>query len=365
MGDKGGSKIKFLLIIFLILFSTFHFDASLVSAISYSNDCRLNDILRCTLASYNKEPRVNGRVDISTLIDSLKEASINTYNFLIWHEPATDYDDFVKFLELALHEGIYVWVDITPPSEPPNPPPHGRDYISWAIDFANLSLKYPNFVAFTIDDFDSNLDFFTPAYVKRMRDAFKAINPKLAFIPTVYGGEQVSRHLTFKKFMETYGNYIDGILLPYINLDSLDDLPSILQTARNALGNEKILISFIYAASTSWHRTPPTLEYLRKAIMISYLYADGVMMYCLPLTPEQADYEEYKLVKEIYSHLSKWPSIDRRCLIDSFNYLFETYEMKLSDLSLEILRHRILISVLAVYSFIITFYAIKARKRRL
>jgi len=333
------------------------------SRVSYAEELGVSPILRNTLAAYDREPRVKDRVDIERLLNSLKEASINTYNFLIWHKPSTDYEDFVMFLEAALQEGIYVWVDITPPSEPPNPPPHGTDYVAWAVDFANLSLRFPNLVAFTIDDFDHNLEFFTPDYVKRMWEAFKAVNPRLAFIPTVYGGEQLARHLTYKEFVEKYGDYIDGILLPYRNLDSLDDLPEILKAAREALGNGKVLISFIYASSTSWRRSPPSLDYLRKAILISYLYADGVMMYCLPLVPEQGNFEEYQLIKEMYPLLSKWPNVDRTCLIDTFNYIAAGYEREILALRQEIFKLRLIISAVAVYAVIVTALLIKARRR--
>lgn len=312
------------------------------------------DILRNTLATYNNEPRVGGRVDISAIIKSLKELSANTYNFLIWHEPQTDYEDFISFLKATLSEDIYVWVDITPPSEPPNPPPYGTDYVAWAADFAKLSLKYPNFVAFTIDDFDGNLNFFTPSYVKKMRETYRAINPKLAFIPTVYGGEQISGFLSFKEFVNAYGEYIDGILLPYIDLDSLKNLPSILKAAREALGEEKILIAFIYAAPTSWHPAPPTLEYLEKAIWISYLYADGVMLYCLPLVQTQPNYEEYLLVRRIYAALSRWPKIDRRSLIETFDLLFETYEGRITNLKAEVDRLRYILYVTSAYGILVT-----------
>ena len=354
------------LMLSLVLFSA-AFAVSISAAISAASAqpaTERNNILRKTLATYDNEPRVNSRVDISAIISSLKDASANTYNFLIWHEPQTDYEDFVRFLEAALSEDIYVWVDITPPSEPPNPPPHGTDYVAWAVDFADLSLKYPNFVAFTIDDFEGNLDTFTPSYVKEMRDAYRAVNPNLAFIPTVYGGEQVPSFPSFREFVESYGEYIDGILLPYRDLDSLENLPTILEAAREALGEEKILISFIYAAPTSWHRNPPTLEYLQKAIWISYLYADGVMLYCLPLVPAQPNYEEYLLVKRVYPALSKWPQIDRRGLIETFNLLFEVYEDRITSLEAEKNRLRYGLYVAAAYGVLMTAAVVLERRRR-
>jgi len=313
--------------------------------------------LKNILAAYDNEPRSpsNNRVDIAKIIFSLKNASINTYNFLLWHAPKTDYEDFVSFLEAAYSAGIYVWADITPPSEPPYADPHGMDYVAWAKDFANLSLKYPNFVAFTIDDFDGNLKFFTPQYVKEMREAYQAINPALAFIPTVYGGEQISALPRFRDFIEVYGEYVDGILVPYIDLDSTGNLSKVLFSAREALG-DKILVAFIYAMPTSWHSDWPTIEYLAKALIISHLYADGVMVYCLPLIPEQSHYEEYLLVQKIFRIFSQQD--DRKQLIELFETVFSLHDAKIKDLEISINKLRFMFHIMVIYSILITIIAI-------
>jgi hypothetical protein len=310
--------------------------------------------LRDILAAYDNEPRnpSNNRVEVAKIISSLKNASINTYNFLLWHAPKTDYEDFISFLEAAYSAGIYVWADITPPSEPPHAEPHGMDYVAWAKDFANLSLKYPNFVAFTIDDFDGNLGFFTPQYVKEMREAYQAINPALAFIPTVYGGEQISTLPRFKDFIEAYGEYVDGILVPYIDLDSTENLPRVLSSAREALV-DKILVAFIYASPTSWHPGWPTIEYLAKALTISYLYADGVMAYLLPLIPEQSHYEEYLLVQKIFPIFSQRQD-DRKWLVESLEVVFSVYDVKIKDLGISVNKLQSMFYIMVVYSILIT-----------
>jgi len=310
--------------------------------------------LRNILAAYDNEPRnpSNNRVEVAKIISSLKNASINTYNFLLWHAPKTDYEDFISFLEAAYSAGIYVWADITPPSEPPHAEPHGMDYVAWAKDFANLSLRYPNFVAFTIDDFDGNLGFFTPQYVREMREAYQAINPTLAFIPTVYGGEQISAFPRFKDFIDAYGEYIDGILVPYIDLDSTENLPRVLSSAREALG-DKILVAFIYAAPTSWHSSWPTIEYLAKALTISYLYADGVMAYVLPLTPEQSHYEEYLLAQKIFRILSQRQD-DLKWLAESLEVVFGVYDAKIRDLEISVSKLQSTFYIMVVYSVLVT-----------
>jgi hypothetical protein len=226
------------------------------------------------------------------------------------------------------------------------------DYVAWAKDFANLSLKYPNFVAFTIDDFDGNLGFFTPQYVKEMREAYQAINPALAFIPTVYGGEQISTLPRFKDFIEAYGEYVDGILVPYIDLDSTENLPRVLSSAREALV-DKILVAFIYASPTSWHPGWPTIEYLAKALTISYLYADGVMAYLLPLIPEQSHYEEYLLVQKIFPIFSQRQD-DRKWLVESLEVVFSVYDVKIKDLGISVNKLQSMFYIMVVYSILIT-----------
>jgi len=125
------------------------------------------------LATYNAELRTKeGRVDVSSLIKVLLNLSANTYNFLIWHNPEYDFKDFIEFCEKANKCGLLVWADIVPPSEPPLPKPYLDDYVAWAKTFAEISLKYKCFVAFTIDDFEGNLRKFTRNYVEKMVNSF-------------------------------------------------------------------------------------------------------------------------------------------------------------------------------------------------
>ena len=162
------------------------------------------------LGDYNWEIRnSSGRIDVDKLVTQLKNASVNTYAFLIWHRD-TDYDDLKIFLPVAERAGIDVWVYLVSPSEcPPYSEPYKTDYITWARELANLSLQYPNLKAFAIDDFSHKLDFFSQSYVSRMMDAAHEINPKIAFLPVIYYYE--IRH----GLADAYGPYIDGIIFPY------------------------------------------------------------------------------------------------------------------------------------------------------
>ena len=56
--------------------------------------------------------------------------------------------------------------------------PFRLDYKQWAVEFAKLSVREPNLVAWSIDDFTHNLKVYTPLYVQEMLAASRRINPK-------------------------------------------------------------------------------------------------------------------------------------------------------------------------------------------
>src|SRR5690242_20242752 len=171
-------------------------------------------VLMGTRATYCSAPRkADGRVDVGKLIEELVEVGANTYSFCI-HAQATDWEDLKLMLPRAREKGIRVWVSIVPPSE--SPPrtkafaePFRLDYNRWGVEFANLSLRETNLVAWSIDDFTHNLQVYTPAYVASMLDAQRRINPRLAFVPCCY-------YPAIKpQFVINYCSMLDGILFPY------------------------------------------------------------------------------------------------------------------------------------------------------
>lgn len=140
-----------------------------------------------TLGTYATPPHLaNMELDAKKLIAELKDIHANTYNWLIWRDDASDLDALKQFLPLAKKVGLKVWVTLVPPSEPPPSQPFGLDYNKWASELAKLSKKEPNLVAWSIDDFVHNLDFFSPEYVKEFVSLAHAINPKLMFVPCCY-----------------------------------------------------------------------------------------------------------------------------------------------------------------------------------
>ncbi len=170
---------------------------------------------RIILGDYAGELRKpNGRVDIDLTIQRLKDAHINTYAFLLWHNPQYDYADFLLFLDAADKAGIDVMPYLVPPSESCQAVvPYGCDFSGWARDFATLSLQHKNLKAWSIDDFFGN---FTKAYVGGFIYEAYTINPKFAFYPIVY-------ERNFKSLSpDNFNNYIDGVIFPFFKREMVD-----------------------------------------------------------------------------------------------------------------------------------------------
>jgi len=122
------------------------------------------------------------RVDVGRLVRELVGLRVNTYSWLV-HDRDTDWQDFKLFLPLARAQGIKVWLTLVPPTEsPPNnkmfSEPFRLDYECWAVEIAKLSVTEPSLIAWSIDDFTQNVQFFTPeklrGIVKGARDQSKA-----------------------------------------------------------------------------------------------------------------------------------------------------------------------------------------------
>ncbi|HEY7119188.1 MAG TPA: hypothetical protein VH475_21545 [Tepidisphaeraceae bacterium] len=162
--------------------------------------------------------RPNGHIDIDANIQALKALNANTYFYLIWHA-ASDWDDLPAFASAAQREGIDVWVYIIPWSETPlvkkswgYSEPYRTDYVRWAQEIARLSLDHPNIVGYVIDDFYTNStqpDRFTPAYVRRMVNAAREINPRIRFYPLLYFQQP------WADFMSRFGDLVDGVVAAY------------------------------------------------------------------------------------------------------------------------------------------------------
>jgi len=206
------------------------------------------------LADYDMElRRPDGRVDVDAMVKRLKELGVNTYYWLIWHAP-TDWDDLQLFLPKAAEAGIEVWVYLVPPSESPPQQdsfpysePFRLDYNRWAEEIARLSLRHPNLTAWVIDDFNTNHQFFTPAYVGEMQARAHRINPRLAFLPLMYFYGAYSKNEIHRRFVEDYRAVIDGVVVAYpLNRDQIERAWAVLNDRAAAAPGE-----FVYPSDTS------------------------------------------------------------------------------------------------------------------
>ncbi len=256
-----------------------------------------------TRATYCRAPRkADARVDVDRLIAELADLHANTYSFCI-HGRSTDWDDLKLFLPRAREKGIRVWASIVPPSE--SPPrakayaePFRLDYVRWAVEFAKLSLRHTNLVAWSIDDFTHNLaKTYTPDYVRKMLDAAHAVNPRLAFVPCCYFPA------IKPAFVTNYCPLIDGFLFPYrhesvkANLQDPSLVEPELKQIKALSGPDFPVVLDIYATAHS-RLGATTPEYVEQAMIAGRRAADGVMIYCHQ--DPAKDPEKYQIIKRLF-----------------------------------------------------------------
>lgn len=264
-------------------------------------------VLMGTRATYCSAPRkTDGRVDVEKLVDELVEVGANTYSFCI-HAQRTDWDDLKLILPRTRAKGIRVWASIVPPSE--SPPrtkayaePFRLDYNQWAVEFAKLSLRETNLVAWSIDDFTHNLKVYTPAYVTNMLELQRRINPRLAFAPCCYFPAITPQ------FVTNYCSLIDGILFPYrhesagANLKDASLVETELNKIKELIGPWVPVILDIYASAHS-KLGATTPEYVKEAMIAGRRAANGVMIY--RHQDPKANAEKFEIVKELFNDWKK------------------------------------------------------------
>ena len=177
------------------------------------------------------------------------------------------------------------------------PEPFRLDYERWAVEFAKLSLKETNLVAWSIDDFTHNLNFYTTNYLGKVLEASHRINPKLAFVPCSYLPKITP------EFVKDYGPLIDGFLFPYrhesggANLKDPSLVEPELKKIKEMVGPAFPVILDIYATAHSrlGARTP---EYVEQAMIAGNRAADGVMIYCHQ--DPKSNSEKYLIIKRLF-----------------------------------------------------------------
>jgi hypothetical protein len=252
--------------------------------------------------TYNGEPRdKRGRVDIERLIAELKDIRANTYNWLVWHAE-TDWEDLRLFLPLARENGILVWVTLVPPTE--SPPrtklysePFRLDFERWGEEIARLSVRHPNLVAWSIDDFTHNLKVLNPERMRKICDKIRKINPKLAFAPCSYYSRITAA------FIRDYKGLIDGILFPYrhesagANLKDASLVVKEVKKIKGLAGASVPVIVDVYATKhSSLGKTTPA--YVKEVMVSARQCADGVHVYCHQNKKNAP--EKYGIIREIF-----------------------------------------------------------------
>lgn len=262
--------------------------------------------LKGTFGTYNAAPRTaDGRVGLDRLLAELATLRAHTYNWLVWHA-ASDWEDLQLFLPRAAEKGIKVWVSLVPPSE--SPPrtksfsePFRLDYDRWAMEIAKLSLAHPNLVAWSIDDFAHNLKVYPPEQVKRMLDAARTLNPRLAFVPCLYYRQCKA------EFARDYGPLLDGILFPYRNESGTQNLTdtaaveSEVAKLKELFGPGLPVFVDVYATKHS-RLNDSSPEYVEQVMQLGWRSADGVLIYCHQNPATQA--AKFAVIKNLFQDWS-------------------------------------------------------------
>lgn len=232
-----------------------------------------------SIGTFGRPPRfANNRIDVRTLLAEVVDIGANTYHWQI-STGENDFDDLKAFLPLAQQAGIKVWVTVMPPSLARTRPMYCINFERWAKDIATLSLQYPNLVAWSIDDFGHNPDFFSNYYMGLIIPAALNVNPKLAFIPCIYYGQSTP------VFVKRFKPFIDGVLFPFrnesveANLQTTSTVVAEIEKMREWYGPEIPIVLDVYASGHS-RLGQCTTEYVEAIVDAGLKAADGVHIFC-------------------------------------------------------------------------------------
>jgi hypothetical protein len=237
------------------------------------------------------------RTDIRKLLAALKTMGARDYLHLVWSKNLypDSWEDFKLLAPEFQKVGLRLWLYLVPPSEPPAPEPFGHDYVRWAGECAALAKEYPCVAGLCIDDFNGNVDKFTPAYCKDMMNAAHKIAPHLALLVTNYFGcyeDTMAEHVR--------AGAIDGVIFPYFLPQKNHSDPTLLlsqigtfrkwldeQTGLGGFSKKMPLVVMIYATKHSQSSDSPTSGFIQRCLEIGLEaagkgLADGVCTYCLP-----------------------------------------------------------------------------------
>jgi len=251
--------------------------------------------------------------------------AVKARGFNVWDQMAAggiwgdeQFASLERSIRAAGQVGLNVWATLSPPSGQEKiarmPEEERRQYyFTTAERFAHLAKKYPNFVAFTCDDFDYNFRFFTPEMLAEMARRWRAICPRLAFLPLLYY-KSIS-----EEFFATRGDSIDGVVFhfradsyPYAHIPAYDPknfdmygdvMRYELKRVRRIAGRHPVVCGiYIWYYESGWgvltpdEKNPAVEHIVRDAtqkIEIAHQFADGVRVYGLGV-----DHDAYRAMGE-------------------------------------------------------------------
>lgn len=261
-----------------------------------------------TYAGDMRQP--DGHLDCERLVAELGDMRATTYNFLI-SRGKNDWDDLHTFLPLAKQQGLRVWVTVLPPSESPPRTKHYSepfrlDYEKWASELADLSVREPALVAWSIDDFAYNASTFTPETMQKIIAAERGKNPKFAFVPCIYFKQATPA------FVAKYRDFFDGILFPYRSESTkpgFQDAKSVaaeVKTLKERCGADFPIIVDIYATRHS-QLGSSTPAYVEQVMNSAYPVADGVHIYRHQNKLDANERDKYDIIRRVMSSWSQSP----------------------------------------------------------
>ncbi len=260
---------------------------------------------RLVVAYAGMKYNLDGVPDIKEMVSRLKDLGVNCYAYLIYPHPAQDFAALPDFCSLAQSAGIEVWAYLVPPSEAPTVssknnsdqkyPPFGLDYVRWAKEIANISKSHANLTLWMIDDFDRNLNLFTPSYAQQVVNAAKAINQSLLFGAVIYHEDLKTINIS------AYAPIIQAVLWGYQDNAQLDpvygisasSLPIEINDYWKTFPNALVIPCIYFTPHSSWSGRKASASYLQDALSKAITDAGIVFVYTTP-SPGTPNYDIVK-----------------------------------------------------------------------
>ena len=150
-------------------------------------------------------------------------------------------------------------------------------------------------MAWSIDDYTHNLNYFTPERMRRILAPVRKISPALAFVPCTYFPKVTRR------FADDYRGLVDGLLFPYrhesanANLTDAGLVEEEVKKIKSIVGPSLPVIVDVYATAHS-RLGSSTPEYVRAVMIAGKRCADGVHVYC----HQNPKSEKYRIIRELF-----------------------------------------------------------------